>query len=96
MIEMICLYIECYIIPNKLEKFREIAIGLMEKTRREPGCQSYEIGQVGEETVAWMERWKNEEALADHEKESYYLEAEEAMKGFFTKPAQVRRLTPFG
>lgn len=92
---MFCLHVRCYIRPEKLAEFQRIALTLMEKTRCEPGCLSYDIGEEEPGVIAWIERWENDEALAVHKSAPYFIESEEAIDGFFTKPAEVHRLVPF-
>lgn len=92
---MICVYVCCPIKPEKREEFKKIALKLMELTRREPGCLSYEIGEAGSECVAWVERWKDEESLALHKSYDYYNEAEAAMDGFFNGQVMAWKVEPF-
>lgn len=92
---MFCLHVRCHIHPEKLAEFQKIALSLMEKTRSEPGCLSYEIGEEEPGVVAWIERWENEEALTFHKSAPYFLESEAAIDSFFTKPAEAYRLVPF-
>lgn len=92
---MFCLHIRCHIRPEKIAEFRKISLLLMENTRMEPGCLSYDIGEEEPGVVAWIERWDTEEALEAHKTTRYYLDSEAAMNGFFLADADVQRLDPF-
>lgn len=92
---MFCVYVCCPIKPEKKEAFREIAVRLMELTRQEEGCLSYEIGEAQGDCVAWVERWADDEALRLHKAAPYYDESEAAMEGFFSGPVQAWRVEPF-
>ena len=92
---MFCLHIRCRIAAGKMNELREIALALMEETRRAPCCLSYEIGVEESGVAAWIERWESEEDLERHKSAEYFLRAEQAMDGLICGPVLVQRLEPF-
>ena len=92
---MFCVFVAFKLKPGKLEAFRAIALDLMEQTRREAGCLSYEIGEARDGYIAWVERWASEEALAAHKATAHYVQGEEKMEGLFEGAPQVWRVEPF-
>ena len=54
--------------PDKIEKVRELLVGLIEPTRREAGCLAYELLQNTEDATdfTFVEEWTSIEALEAH------------------------------
>ena len=65
---MIYLIATLKIKPGSLPEFIDDAKLCIEETRKEPGCISYDLvqSQTDEDTLMFVERWKNQEAVDSH------------------------------
>src|ERR1044072_661653 len=54
--------------PGTVDEVRELLCGLVEPTRREPGCLKYELLQNKEDPTdfTFVEEFQSDEAFADH------------------------------
>lgn len=75
--------------PGSVEAVKEIALPCIEATRREPGCLSYDLNQslTDENTLMFIERWKDQAALDSHFKEPHLSTWREAAAPYFTDRA---------
>lgn len=72
--------------PNKLEALREAAPSVIEPTRAEPGCISYDlfISSTDPSQVKMVEAWKSREALDEHFASPHMAKWRETSADFFT------------
>jgi quinol monooxygenase YgiN len=60
--------------PEKQAELIQLAQGMFEPSRAEPGCISYEFYEdtQGDHTFVFVESWKNQEALDQHFQTAYF------------------------
>ena len=82
---MIYLIATLKIEPGSLPKFIDAAKTCIEATRQEPGCISYDLvqSQTDEDTLMFVERWENQEALDGHFNAPHFKVWREAGGSYF-------------
>jgi quinol monooxygenase YgiN len=80
--------------PEKAEELKSICLGLIEPTRKEEGCISYELYQdiTNPGKFTFVENWKSEEHLNIHLKSPHLTSAAEAFGKILTKDLIILRL----
>jgi len=60
---------------DKINEFLDLTTELVEKSRKDPGCISYDLFQdVNDPTVcAFIETWEDQEALDNHMKAEHFI-----------------------
>lgn len=83
---MIYLVATLTIQPGSLPKFIDAAKTCIAATRQEPGCISYDLtqSQTDENTIYFVERWENQEALDGHFHAPHFKVWREAGGPYFT------------
>ena len=73
--------------PDKINELKSICTGLIEPTRKEEGCISYELYQDTNNPgiFTFIERWKSQEHLDIHLKTPHLVAAGEAFSSILTK-----------
>jgi quinol monooxygenase YgiN len=73
--------------PDRAEELKSVCLGLVEPTRNEAGCISYDLFQ--DVTIpgkfTFIENWQSKEHLDDHLKSSHFVAAATAFGNIVTK-----------
>ena len=72
---MLFVYARCVVQKDRVEEFKAFATELVEKTRKEAGCVSYELVQVtgkDDNLFAFVEKWENSEYLNIHANSEHF------------------------
>jgi quinol monooxygenase YgiN len=77
--------------PDKANQLVQVCLGLVEPSRKDPGCISYELFQDKQHPgkVTFIEKWENQEALDAHLKTPHLVNGLNAIGALATKPAEV-------
>jgi quinol monooxygenase YgiN len=80
--------------PERAEELKPILLGLIEPTRKENGCISYELYQdtANPGKFTFIEKWKSNELLDAHLKSPHLVAAVEAFNKILTKEMIIMRL----
>lgn len=79
--------------PDQVAQVRAILIALVEATRREPGCLSYELLQNHDDPTdfAFIERWASQAAEQAHLKTPHLLATLQQLSGLLASEPQICR-----
>jgi quinol monooxygenase YgiN len=68
--------------PGQEETVKEALLGLVESTRKEPGCLCYNLhrSKVDKAQFLFYEQWASDEALANHRKTPHMKALKEKLK----------------
>lgn len=85
---MIVLVVKLEVQAGKKEEFIQIAKLMVEGSQKEAGNIEYNVYEELDEvnTVAFIEKWKDQEALDIHEKMDHYTDNIGKLKSLCTKP----------
>lgn len=80
-------------LPDKVEEVRSILSKLIEPTRNESGCISYELLQNNSDPTdfTFVEEWESDEALDAHMATPHLQKAVAATQGLLAEPPDIRR-----
>lgn len=80
-------------LPGKAKVVREILGKLIEPTRKEAGCITYELWQnrANDMDFTFVEIWSSEAALDAHAASQHLEDVAAELHGLVTRPADVRR-----
>lgn len=80
-------------VPGKAAVVREILGKLIEPTRKEAGCVTYELWQNRSDDIdfTFVEVWDSEAALDAHAASQHLKDVAAELRGLITKPTDVRR-----
>lgn len=84
--------------PGKVEELRALLHGLIEPTRREPGCVTYELLQnVADPTdFTFVEEWSSEADLDAHLQSPHLRDASVKLPNLAVADPDIRRYTVVG
>ena len=84
--------------PDKIEEVRSVLTGLLEPTREEPDCVSYELLQNRAKPTefVFVEEWANEAALNQHFGTDHVREALKTLPTLLAEALDVRRYNLVG
>ena len=84
--------------PGKVEELRALLQGLVEPTRREPGCVTYELLQNMTEPTdfTFVEEWRSEEELDVHLQSPHVRQARSRLPELAVADPDIRRYTVVG
>ncbi|MDR7127935.1 quinol monooxygenase YgiN [Algoriphagus sp. 4150] len=73
-----------------LEKLNSLFIRLIEETRKEPGCQKYDLHEVTDQPGLFimMEEWSSEVALENHNTSKHFKNFVASAESYFTAPIE--------
>ncbi|WP_192348567.1 putative quinol monooxygenase [Algoriphagus sp. Y33] len=73
-----------------LEKLTSLFTRLIEETRKEPGCQKYELHEVTDQPGLFimMEEWASEAALEIHNTSKHFMDFVTSAEPYFTAPIE--------
>ena len=79
--------------PNKVNELLSILSSLVEPTRKEPGCISYELLQNKEDPtdLAFIEEWQSDKALQSHFATKHFKEALTKLPNLVASEPNVQR-----
>ena len=79
--------------PETVEQVRSILSELVQPTRNESGCVSYELLQNNDDPTdfAFVEEWESDGALDAHMGMPHFLKAVAATEGLLATPPDIRR-----
>ena len=79
--------------PEKVEEVRSLLCGLIEPTRKEPGCVTYELlhNRADRTDFTFVEEWSSEAALDAHLKTPHVHRALVVMPDLTASPPDIRR-----
>ncbi len=83
---------------GKVEELRAVLQGLVDPTRREPGCVTYELLQnkMDPTDFTFVEEWRSEEALDAHLQSPHLQEARLRLPDLAAADPDIRRYTIVG
>ncbi|MEK9140934.1 MAG: putative quinol monooxygenase [Nitrospirota bacterium] len=81
--------------PDQIAQVREILSALVEPTRREPGCLSYELLQNSADPTdfVFVEQWVSAEAEQAHFSTPHIVAALQRLVGLLAKEPEICRYT---
>ncbi|MEW6211281.1 MAG: putative quinol monooxygenase [Acidobacteriota bacterium] len=84
--------------PDKVEELRSLLAGLIEPTRKEPGCISYELLQNRHDPVdlTFVEEWESDAALDAHLATEHIREALAKVPKLVAAEPDIRRYSLVG
>ncbi|WPR77313.1 putative quinol monooxygenase [Algoriphagus sp. NG3] len=73
-----------------LEKINILFTRLIDETRKEPGCQKYELHEVKDQPGLYimMEEWASEVALESHNTSGHFTNFVTSAEPYFTAPIE--------
>ncbi|MCS6805681.1 MAG: putative quinol monooxygenase [Acidobacteriota bacterium] len=84
--------------PDKVEELRSLLMGLIEPTRKEPGCIAYELLQnkADETDFTFVEEWEDDAALDAHLASPHVREALSKAPALLAAEPDIRRYNVVG
>lgn len=78
---------------NCVDQVRAILVGVVQPTRKEPGCRSYQLVQDRQDATdfAFVEEWASAEAEQAHMEASHILGALNKLDGLLAATPEIRR-----
>lgn len=82
-------------LPNTLEETKALLVSLIEPTRQENGCLSYELWQNQEDPTefSFVEEWADQAALEAHFQTPHFLDALKKIDKLLVSLPQIHRYT---
>ncbi len=79
--------------PDAVDEARSVLTGLIEPTRAEPGCVSYELLQNVEDPTdfTFVEEWADAESFQAHLETEHFGQAAEALPDLLVEEPDIRR-----
>lgn len=80
-------------LPDKVDATRSILLALIEPTRKESGCISYELLQNKADSTdfTFVEEWESETALNSHMATTHLAEAVSKLTGLLAEAPDIRK-----
>jgi quinol monooxygenase YgiN len=80
-------------LPDKVDEARAILLELIEPTRKEPGCITYELLQNKSDSTdfTFVEEWKNENAFDSHAASNHIKEVTIKLRDVIKGTPDIRR-----
>ena len=82
-------------LPEKVEEVKELLLSLVEQTRKEEGCISYQLlqNQADPTLFTFLEVWTNQQAIDAHFATPYIQGALAKMPALAAGPPDIRKYT---
>lgn len=82
-------------LPERVAQLRNLLSGLVEPTRQESGCITYELFQNPADATefTFIEEWVSDEALNAHFKTDHFLDAFQRIPDLVISTPDIRRYT---
>ena len=79
--------------PASIDETREVLLGLIEPTRAEDGCITYELHQNTADPTdfTFIEEWTDDASLDAHLESAHLAAAREKLGDLLAEPADIRR-----
>ena len=79
--------------PDSIDETREVLLGLIEPTRAEDGCITYELHQntANPTDFTFIEEWTDDASLDAHLESAHLAAAREKLGDLLAEPADIRR-----
>ena|SRR5688572_15704583 len=92
---MIVLVARVHVKPSKREDFIKVAQGMLEPSRDEKGCISYNFfaDTLDSGFFHFFEEWESQEALKKHSQSDHYQRYSQAIAELLEKPSELRVYT---
>lgn len=91
---MIGVIAKASITPGSSQAFEKVAHQLVEETRKEAGCISYNFASLVEEgsedEYAFFERWESRQVLEEHLATAHFTAAEKEWEKYLAEELEVR------
>ena len=80
-------------LPNSIDEVRSCLSDLIEPTRKEPGCISYELLQNRSDSTdfTFVEEWDNDDSLMAHLQTDHILKAIANLSGLLSAEPDIRK-----
>ncbi|MBS1957786.1 MAG: antibiotic biosynthesis monooxygenase [Cyanobacteria bacterium SZAS-4] len=89
----LCLIVKVKAVPGKEKELREVLSAMVEPTRKEPGCITYQLySNETNDTFFFYELWETPEHLEDHKKTPHYLHLVKVREGLVAQGGENTRL----
>lgn len=90
MSEKIYIFAEIKPKPEHLEDARQAIIGILDETRAEDGCQSFELFSAPDnQTLYLFEKWENQDAFDKHHAMPYTLAVFKSYEGWLAEAPRI-------
>jgi quinol monooxygenase YgiN len=88
---MIKVVAKFYIKSENVERFKKTIVELIDKTRTEDGCITYELFQdINDSSIlTFIEEWDNVEALTKHSKTEHFMRIVTQLELLRDKPTEM-------
>lgn len=88
---MIAVYAVAVVKAEHIETFKTVAKPLIEASRQDRGCVSYQLGAVSgkENTFAFVEQWQSPEDLELHTQQAHFIQAVEKFADLLSQPLDI-------
>ncbi|VEI47575.1 antibiotic biosynthesis monooxygenase [Actinobacillus equuli] len=79
---MIAVYAVAVVKPEHIDTFKTLVNSLVEASRQDKGCVSYQLGTVAgkENTFAFVEQWQSMADLETHTQQVHFTQAVENLR----------------
>lgn len=83
--------------PQHLEDARDAIVGIVDRTRTEPGCKSFDVFDGLEPGSLYLfEEWDDQSALDAHYKQPYTAAVFASYEKWLQKPPTIHKLSRLG
>ncbi len=81
--------------PEHLSDARSAVVGIVERTRAEPGCRQFFLHEgIDDASLYLYEEWESDAALAEHYNQPYTTKVFDAYQRWLAKPVEVTKMKP--
>lgn len=88
---MIAVYAVAVVKPEHIDTFKTLVNSLIEASRQDKGCVSYQLGTVAgkENTFAFVEQWQSMVDLEAHTQQAHFTQAVEKFADLLSQPLDI-------
>lgn len=81
--------------PEHIEDVRQNILGILDRTRAEPGCLKFKLLQGRDGSCFYLdEEWASDEALAEHYAAPYIAPVFAKYEDWLATPVEIHKMTP--
>lgn len=89
----LCLIVKVKAVAGKEEQLKEVLTAMLEPTRKEPGCITYQLySNEKNDTFFFYELWETPAHLEAHTKTDHYLHLVKVREGLVAEGGELSRL----